>query len=190
MRRAVGNNEPQLLCEFFDQCDIMRVKSISYGTEVVPMHPNCPKTVVLKINRFVVVLAALIFLTGGAALFNAQSSDATSVAPHGIVLIGATNEGTNGASHGPATGILDISAAPCVGAATVKVYEALPSRITLLHGTKVVARWEIYGMQRIAWVEPVGTYLVHSNQSGAKRNVTIVVLSAHPAKANLVPSCK
>ena len=134
------------------------------------MHPNCLKTVVLKINKFVVVLAAFIFLTGGAVLFNAQSSDATSVAPHGIVPIGATNEGTNGAPHGPATGILDISAAPCVGVATVKVYEALPSRITVLHGTKVVARWEIYGMQRIAWVEPVGTYLVHSIWRKEKRD--------------------
>ncbi len=144
----------------------------------------------LNLRRIAVVVTALILLACGTVLTDAHRSAASSTAPHGIVPIGQTNEGGSGLGTGPATGLLDITAAPCVGLALKKTYKSLPTRITLLHGSKVIARWEIYGEQRIAWIEPIGTYRVHSNQYSAHRYVAVVVSRARPAKADLVPHCK
>jgi hypothetical protein len=112
-------------------------------------------------------------------------------APHGIVPIGSTNEGGSGWPKGPATGILDITAGPCVGIIpSIKEYESIPSRITVRHGSKVVAKWEIYGQQRIVWVEPVGTYLIHSNQPlTVNKVVRVVVTSSHVANVRLLSGC-
>lgn len=144
----------------------------------------------LNSKRIAALTIAFILLASGTVLADVHRSGASSTAPHGIVPIGQTNEGGSGSGTGPATGLLDITAAPCVGIALQNAYESLPTRITLLQGSKVVARWEIYGEQRIAWIEPVGTYRVHSNQFSAKRYVLMVVSAARPAKADLVPICK
>lgn len=111
-------------------------------------------------------------------------------APHGIVTLGSTNEGGSGSSRGPATGIVDIIAGPCASIVTEATYERLASRITLTKDSKVVAQWEIYGEQRIAWVEPVGVYSIHSNQSTTPKSVRVVVSSSRVALVRLMPACK
>jgi Protein of unknown function (DUF4232) len=118
------------------------------------------------------------------------SGTGRTAAARGIVPIGTTNEGGSGLPNGPATGILDITAGPCVGMALPKVYESLRSLITLRHGSRVVASWNIYGEQRIAWVEPAGIYTVSSNQPTANRPVTIIVSRVRMVKVDLMPACK
>jgi hypothetical protein len=134
-----------------------------------------------------VALMSMLVMSSGVTL--ATASAATAV-HHGIVPIRSTNEGGSG-GPGPATGILDITAGPCVGIVqSTREYESIPSRITLRHGSKVVARWDIYGQQRIAWVEPVGTYLIHSNQPPTvNKEVRVVVSSSHVATVRLMPDC-
>lgn len=109
---------------------------------------------------------------------------------HGIVPIGSTNEGGSGIPNGPKTGILDITAGPCVGMVSVTDYQRLSTLITLRRGTKLVAEWRIFGEQRIAWVEPVGKYEVHSNQSTVTRALTIRVTASRPTVVKLMPACK
>jgi hypothetical protein len=134
-----------------------------------------------------VALVSILVLSSGVT---SATASAAAVVHHGIVPIGSTNEGGSGGKPTTATGLLDITAAPCVGIVqTAKEYESIPSRITLLHGSKVVARWEIYGEQRIAWVEPVGTYLIHSNQPAVTKDVRVVVSSSHVAVVRLIPGC-
>jgi hypothetical protein len=165
-------------------------KSSDLGIEVVSTNTNSYWTDRLNLERTVTVVTALILLASGAVFADLRPSGASSTVPHGVVPIGQTNEGGSGTGTGSATGVLDITAAPCVGIALKKTYESLPTRITLLRGSKAVASWEIYGEQRIAWVEPVGTYRIHSNQYPAKRDVSVVVSTVRPAKADLIPHCK
>jgi hypothetical protein len=73
---------------------------------------------------------------------------------------------------------------------TEATYKHLASRITLTKDSRVVAQWEIYGEQRIAWVEPVGVYSIHSNQSTMTKNVRVVVSSSRVAEVRLMPGCK
>lgn len=144
----------------------------------------------LKMNKIVAAVAALVCLTGGALLFDAHRSAASSIAPHGIVPIGTTNEGGSGAYSQPATGgILDITAGPCTGIASSKIYESLPLRVTLLRGSTIMAQWEIYGEQRIAWVELVGKYSIRTNQTPFTKDQTVVVSTSHNASVDLLPAC-
>jgi hypothetical protein len=53
-----------------------------------------------------------------------------------------------------------------------------------------VARWERFGKQRIAWVEPVGVYSIRSNQPTMTKSVRVVVTSSHVAEVQLMPACK
>ena len=110
--------------------------------------------------------------------------------PHGVVPLVSTNEGGSGSSRGPATGIVDIVAGPCATIVTESTYEHLASRITLTKDSKVVAQWEIYGEQRIAWVVPVGAYSIRSNQIRMPKSVPIVVSSSRVAEVRLMPACK
>jgi hypothetical protein len=134
-------------------------------------------------------------LVSSGILTSTATSAATSV--RGIELLGSTNEGGTGSPSGPRTGILDITAGPCSVLTTLETYEHMPSLITLLHGSAVVAKWRIFGEQRIAWVEPVGNYLIRSNQfptssrqSDKTRDRSIRVSTAKPAVVNLMPACK
>jgi hypothetical protein len=136
---------------------------------------------------FAIVVAATAL---GAAVLTGISETSASASPHGIVTLGATNEGGSGSSNGEATGILDILAAPCAVAVTQTTYEHLMARITLTRDAKVVARWEIFGKQRIAWVEPVGIYSIRSNQPTMTKSVRVVVTSSHVAEVRLIPACK
>lgn len=134
------------------------------------------------------VLASLMLL-GSSVLWLGEPASATK-APYGIVPLGSTNEGFPGGANGATTGILDISGGPCIGPViTHQKEERLATRITLYRGAKVVAQWEIYGEQRIAWVEPVGTYSVSASdfQNGSK--VPIVVSTSKNAAVNLNPGC-
>jgi hypothetical protein len=141
-------------------------------------------------NKVVATVAALVLLLGGALLFNVHRSAAGSIAPHGIVPIGTTNEGGSGAFNHPATGgILDITAGPCSPLTSSKIYESLPSRVTLLRGSTIVAQWEIYGEQRIAWIEPVGRYFIRTNQTPFKKNTSVVITASHNASVDLLPAC-
>ena len=130
------------------------------------------------------------------------TSTAISASPslRGIELLGSTNEGGSGSPSGPRTGILDITAGPCVGMTSLETYEHIPSLITLRHGSAVVAKWRIFGEQQIAWVEPVGNYLIRSDQFPTSssqsdktwdRSIRVRVSShAKPAVVNLMPACK
>lgn len=110
--------------------------------------------------------------------------------PYGIVPLGSTNEGLPGGATTATTGILDISGGPCVGP-VIKNQKAdrLATRITLYHGAAVVARWEIYGAQRIAWVEPAGHYSVTASDFRNGERVPLVVTTTTNATANLNPGC-
>ena len=134
-----------------------------------------------------VALVSILVMSSGVTLATASAAP---VVRHGIVPIGSTNEGGSGGHPGPATGLLDITAGPCAGLVTEATYVHLPSRITLLQNFKVVAQWEIYGEQRIAWVEPVGVYSIRSNQPTAKKDMRVVVSSSHVATVRLMPACK
>jgi hypothetical protein len=111
-------------------------------------------------------------------------------APYGIVPLGSTNEGFPEGSNGATTGILVISGGPCIGP-VIKNQKAnrLATRITLFHGAKIVAQWEIYGEQKIAWVEPVGNYTVSASDYRNGARLHIVVTTSATATANLNPGC-
>jgi hypothetical protein len=139
-----------------------------------------------KVVAIVVAVAALVVggLQIGIPLATASGE------PHGIVPLGSTNEGGSGSSRSSTTGIVDIVAGPCATIATEATYEHLASRITLTKDSKVVAQWEIYGEQRIAWVEPVGVYSIRSNQITMPKSVPVVVSSSRVAEVRLMPACK
>jgi hypothetical protein len=133
-------------------------------------------------------LASLLLL-GSSVLWLGGSASAAKV-PYGIVPLGSTNEGFPEGSNSATTGILIITGGPCIGP-VIKNQKAdrLATRITLYHGASVVARWEIYGEQKIAWVEPVGNYTVSASdfQNGARLH--LVVSASTSATANLNPGC-
>jgi hypothetical protein len=134
------------------------------------------------------VLSALMLL-GSSVLWLGQPAGAAK-GPYGIVPLGSTNEGFPEGSNSATTGILDISGGPCVGVAiNQQKLERLATLITLFHGSKEIARWEIYGEQRIAWVEAVGNYSVSASdyRNGAK--VHFVVNASKNAAINLNPGC-
>jgi hypothetical protein len=133
------------------------------------------------------ILAGLILV--GSSIMWLGGPAIAAAAPSGIVPLGSTNEGfPNGTNS--ATGILVISGGPCIGP-VIKHQKAdrLATRITLYHGATVIARWEIYGEQKIAWVEPVGNYSVSASdyRNGAK--VHFVVNASTNAVINLNPGC-
>ncbi len=134
------------------------------------------------------VLAGSLLL--GASLLSLGNIASAARAPYGIVPLGSTNEGLANGANGASTGILVISGGPCIGP-VIKNQKAdrLATRITLYRNTTVVARWEIYGEQKIAWVEPVGHYSVSASdfQNGAK--VHIDVTTSSNATVNLNPGC-
>lgn len=143
------------------------------------------RSITVTVVAILVAVAALIgLLQNGGPRATAPS------ASRGVVPLGLTNEGGSGSSRGPATGIVDILAGPCATAVTEATYEHLASRITLSKDSKVVAQWEIYGQQRIAWVEPVGVYSIYSNQSTMTKSVRLVVSSSRVAEVRLMPACK
>ena len=134
------------------------------------------------------VLAALALLASSLLWLAPPASAAKE--PYGIVPLGNTNEGFRGGSNSSTTGILVISGGPCIGPViTHQKEERLATRITLYHGATVIARWEIYGEQQIAWVEPIGHYSVSASdfQNGAK--VSLNVTSAKNALVNMNPGC-
>ncbi len=141
---------------------------------------------ITRIGLAIAVATAAIVAT----LFTGIREVAASGSPHGIVTLGKTNEGGSGSSNGPATGILNILAGPCASAVREATYEEMTSLITLTKDAKVVARWEIYGKQRIAWVEPVGVYSIRSNQPTMTKGIRIVVSSSNVAEVRLMPACK
>ncbi len=155
------------------------------------MCANSRKTRIRSIAKLVALAFASTAVLGATTLLMDTSvSVASSSVPHGIIPIGSTNEGGSGAPSGPVTGILDISVAPCVGVATsVAEYETLRSVITLKSGSEKVAEWDAYGSQRIAWVEPVGTYRIRSNQPTVNHYVTIHVSSTRTTKVSLAAVC-
>ncbi|MHB2028668.1 MAG: hypothetical protein ACYCPT_07605 [Acidimicrobiales bacterium] len=153
---------------------------------VLTGNPKSRRVTSSKVVAIALVLAALVV---GVLPIGISLATASGV-PHGIVLLGSTNEGGSGSSRGPATGIVDIVAGPCAGAVAEATYEHLASRITLRKDSKVVAQWEIYGEQRIAWVEPVGVYSIHSNQNTTPKSRRVVVSSSRVAEVRLMPACK
>ena len=141
-----------------------------------------------------IVTATLTFVVVGIlgiVLFAGQRSEASQVGVHhGIVPRGTTNEGGTGAYDQPATGgILDILAGPCNGSVSNKQYESLPSLVTLSQGSRSVAQWEIYGEQRIAWVEPVGKYSIRTDQTPFTKNQSLTVSASHVTRVDLLPAC-
>ena len=136
---------------------------------------------------FTIVVAAMALI----AIVQVGTSATYASEPlHGIVMIGNTNEGGSGSSNGPATGLLDILAGPCAVAQSEASYEHRKARITLSRDGKVVARWETFGEQRIAWVEPVGVYSIRSNQPTMTKSVRVVITPSHVAEIRLLPACK
>lgn len=158
---------------------VLEVEVLAMRTE----NQQSRRTTSSRVAAAIAVAAALVFGT----LQLGDSLATASSAPHGA---GSTNEGGAGSSRGPATGIEDIVAGACAGAVTEATYERLASRITLTKDSKVVAQWEIYGEQRIAWVEPIGTYSARSNQITLPRSVRLVVSSSRVTEARLMPACK
>jgi hypothetical protein len=142
-----------------------------------------------RIAAAALAFAVIVILSG--ILFAVQRTEASpSSEHHGIVSLGTTNEGGSGAYTQPATGgILDILAGPCNGSVSNKQYESLPSIVTLSKGSMVVAQWEIYGEQRIAWVEPVGKYSIRTDQTPFTKNQFISVSASHDTKVDLLPAC-
>jgi hypothetical protein len=126
----------------------------------------------------------------GSSILWLDGSAGAAKTPYGIVPLGSTNEGIPEGSNGTTTGILIISGGPCVGP-VIRNQRAdrLATRITLYHGVVVIARWEIYGEQKIAWVEPVGNYSVSAGdfQNGAR--VPLAVHASGSATINLNPGC-
>jgi len=134
------------------------------------------------------VLAGLLLL--GVSVLSLGEPASAAKEPYGIVPLGSTNEGLSNGANGANTGILVISGGPCIGP-VIKNQKAdrLATRITLYRHATVVARWEIYGEQKIAWVEPVGNYSVSASdfRNGAK--VHIGVTTTTNATVNLNPGC-
>jgi hypothetical protein len=134
------------------------------------------------------VLAGSLLL--GVSVLSLGEPASAAKAPYGIVPLGSTNEGFPNGANGATTGILVISGGPCIGP-VIKNQKAdrLATRITLYRGVTVLARWEIYGEQKIAWVEPVGNYSVSASdfQNGGK--VHVAVTSSTNATVNLNPGC-
>jgi hypothetical protein len=142
-----------------------------------------------RIAAVATAFAAIVALSG-VFLAVQQSAASQSGAHHGIVLLGTTNEGGSCAyAQPPIGGILDILAGPCNGSVSSKQYESLPSIVTLSKGSRVVAQCEIYGEQRIAWVEPVGKYLIRTDQTPFTKNESIAVSSSRDTKVDLLPAC-
>lgn len=134
------------------------------------------------------VLAGLVLL--GSSVLGLGAAASAAKEPYGIVPLGSTNEGFPEGANSATTGILDISGGPCIGPAiTHQKEERLTTRITLYHGATAIARWEIYGEQRIAWVEPVGTYSVSASDFQNAEPVHFVVTTAKVASVNLNPGC-
>jgi hypothetical protein len=133
-------------------------------------------------------LASLVLL-GSSVLWLSGSASAAKT-PYGIVPLGSTNEGFPEGSNGATTGILTISGGPCIGP-VIKHQKAdrLATRITLYHGTSVIAKWEIYGEQKIAWVEPVGNYTVSASDYRNGARLHLAVSTSATAAVNLNPGC-
>lgn len=141
-------------------------------------------------NRIAVISFVIAAVLIGALLLDSGRSGAGSLAPHGVVPIGSTNEGGAGAFSQPSPGgIIDITAGPCTADTSSKTYETISSRVTLLRRSKVVAKWEIYGEQRIAWVVPVGEYFVRSSQPPFTKPQMVIVSRSRVATVNLLPAC-
>jgi hypothetical protein len=178
MRRSTDTH-PRESREMMELRRVLEVEALAVRTE----NQQSRRTTSSRVAAAIAVAAALVFGT----LQLGDSLATASSAPHGA---GSTNEGGAGSSRGPATGIEDIVAGACAGAVTEATYERLASRITLTKDSKVVAQWEIYGEQRIAWVEPIGTYSARSNQITLPRSVRLVVSSSRVTEARLMPACK
>ena len=178
MRRSTDTH-PRESREMMESSRVLEVEVLAMRTE----NQQSRRTTSSRVAAAIAVAAALVFGT----LQLGDSLATASSAPHGA---GSTNEGGAGSSRGPATGIEDIVAGACAGAVTEATYERLASRITLTKDSKVVAQWEIYGEQRIAWVEPIGTYSARSNQITLPRSVRLVVSSSRVAEVRLMPACK
>ncbi len=178
MRRSTDTH-PRESREMMELRRVLEVEALAVRTE----NQQSRRTTSSRVAAAIAVAAALVFGT----LQLGDSLATASSAPHGA---GSTNEGGAGSSRGPATGIEDIVAGACAGAVTEATYERLASRITLTKDSKVVAQWEIYGEQRIAWVEPIGTYSARSNQITLPRSVRLVVSSSRVAEVRLMPACK
>jgi hypothetical protein len=133
-------------------------------------------------------LVAGLMLLGSSVLSMGGSASAAK-SPFGIVPLGATNEGfPNGTNS--ATGILVLSGGPCIGPViTHQKEERLATRITLYRGAKEIAQWEIYGEQKIAWVEPVGAYSVSASDYMNDGKVHFMVDTSRNAVINLNPGC-
>jgi hypothetical protein len=133
-------------------------------------------------------LASLLLL-GSSVLWLGEPASAAK-APFGIVPLGATNEGFPEGSNSAATGILVVSGGPCIGP-VIKNQKAdrLATRITLYHGAMVIARWEIYGEQKIAWVEPIGKYAVSASDYRNSGEVHFTVNNSTTAAIDLNPGC-
>lgn len=143
----------------------------------------------LSVVKWGVPVLITAFLAVAVPLLEASESSASAPAPHGVVPVGATNEGRSGSPYGPATGIIDITASPCVPVIrSVKKYESYRSRITLLQGSRIIARWDVYGMQRIAWVEPVGSYEVRSSAPFTPKK-PVRVSSSRVARVDMTSQC-
>ena len=181
MRRSTDTH-PRESREMMESSRVLEVEVLAMRTE----NQQSRRTTSSRVAAAIAVAAALVFGT----LQLGDSLATASSAPHGIVPLGSTNEGGAGSSRGPATGIVDIVAGACAGAVTEATYERLASRITLTKDSKVVAQWEIYGEQRISWVEPIGTYSARSNQITLPRSVRLVVSSSRVAEVRLMPACK
>lgn len=178
MRRSTDTH-PRESREMMESSRVLEVEVLAMRTE----NQQSRRTTSSRVAAAIAVAAALVFGT----LQLGDSLATASSAPHGA---GSTNEGGAGSSRGPATGIVDIVAGACAGAVREATYERLASRITLTKDSKVVAQWEIYGEQRISWVEPIGTYSARSNQITLPRSVRLVVSSSRVAEVRLMPACK
>jgi hypothetical protein len=133
-------------------------------------------------------LAGLMLLGSSVLWLGGPASAAK--APFGIVPLGSTNEGFPEGANSGTTGILVVSGGPCIGPViTRQKAERLATRITLYHGAKEIAQWEIYGEQRIAWVEPVGNYSVSASDFRNGGKVHFVVNASTNASINLNPGC-
>lgn len=133
-------------------------------------------------------LASLLLL-GSSVLWLGEPASAAK-APYGIVPLGSTNEGFHEGANSANSGVLVVSGGPCVGVATSQQeFERLATRITLYHDAKEIAQWEIYGDQRIAWVEPVGNYSVSASDYRNGGKVHFVVETSKNAVINLNPGC-
>jgi hypothetical protein len=132
---------------------------------------------------------ASLLLWGSSVLWLGTAASAAK-SPYGIVPLGSTNEGFPEGVNDTTTGILIISGGPCIGPAIKnRKADRLATRITLYHGAKEIAEWEIYGSQKIAWVEPVGNYSVSASDFRNGGRVHFTDNSSANATVNLNPGC-